>query len=112
VGNGAAEEDVVADDVVRVGAEPDAEGVCRLCSVPGGGPMSEGAGLFGANGSAKAAMLAVRPSNAAIDFSFIYNSLDGSRRGQSSAIGASSGFQVPHSASRGQGSNRPFIGEP
>ena len=37
--------------------------------------MSEGAAMFGANGSAKAAMLAVRPSNATIDFSFIYNSL-------------------------------------
>ena len=43
-----------------------------------GAPITEGAGLFGANGSATAPMLAVSPSSATIDFNFIYNSRGGS----------------------------------
>src|SRR5450755_2185751 len=37
--------------------------VCRLCSLPGAGPISDGATGFGTNGAAKTATLAVRPSD-------------------------------------------------
>src|SRR2546421_342832 len=48
---------------------------CRLGSPFGTTLIVDGASLFATNGSAKAATLAVRPSNATIEFSFIYNSL-------------------------------------
>ena len=83
----------------------------RLPSPAGAAPIADGAGEFGAKGTAEAPMLALRPSNATIDFSFIYNSCGGSRREKVQRLAWTVGFRcrTPHPVATG--SNRPFIGE-
>src|SRR5689334_593265 len=56
---------------------------CRLPSPPGAGLITDGVGEFGWSGSAATPKLALSPSSATIDFTFIYNSSrDRSLRGR------------------------------
>jgi hypothetical protein len=50
---------------------------CRLPSPPGAGLITDGAGEFGWSGAAATPKLALNPSSATIDFTFIYNSSEG-----------------------------------
>jgi hypothetical protein len=73
--------------------------------------MTDGAGEFGAKGVAKAPMLALRPSNATIEFSFIYNSCSVRAEDRVQRLVRTLVFRcrTPHPAAKG--SKRPFIGE-